>query len=146
MPYTAILQIPRRAQVGVELEATAPAASFDQRMRKDNAGDSRVKDIRVISAKLQSYEPSDFNLGNLVSVKIYMAKADGSNEVLVASRTDITPGVGGSLVLDIDNGKVLDEQGGQSKTQIRMVYKLHNHVNQNTSLRLVLGLSANPGK
>jgi len=145
-PYTAVLHIPRSAQTGVELQATATAASFDQRVQKDGTGSSNVKDVRVISAKLTSHDPSDFNLGNLVMVKIYIAKADGSNEVLVAFRTDITQESGGNLVLDIDNSRILDEQVREAKTKIRMVYKLHNHVNQNTSLRLVLGLSAHPGK
>jgi hypothetical protein len=144
-PFTVALKIPRSAQVGVELEATGTATSMDQNFSKNPGNSDRVKEVRVTSARLDSHDPSDFNIGNLVLVKIYLTKADGSGEVLVASRTDITAGVGNSLVLDIDNGKVLDEYIHAPTLKVRLVYKLHNHVNQNINLRLTLGVSANRG-
>jgi hypothetical protein len=73
-----------------------------------------------------------------------MAKADGSEEVLVASRSDITPLVGNGLVLDIDNSAFLDQRVREPKVRIRMVYKLRNHIDADASLHLVLGLGAYP--
>lgn len=144
-PYTATLTIPRSSAVGDELSVTGTASSFDQSIKKSGTNADQVSEVRVISAKLQSRDPSDFNIGNLVSAKVYLSKAGGKDEVLVASRTDITPGVGNSLVLDIENSASLDELIRDPKVQVKLVYKLHNHINQNTSVRVVLSLSANPG-
>ncbi|GAC1304010.1 MAG: hypothetical protein NVSMB24_10830 [Mucilaginibacter sp.] len=145
LPYTATLTIPRSSAVGEELSVTGPAGSFDQRINKAGNNADQVSDVRVVSAKLKAIDPSDFNLGNLVSAKVYLTRADGRNEVLVAERTDIMPGTGNSLVLDIEDTKQLDELLHDEKIQVKLVYKLHNHINQNTSVRVVLGLSANPG-
>ncbi|MDB4901196.1 MAG: hypothetical protein JWQ63_477 [Mucilaginibacter sp.] len=143
-PYTTTLVIPKSSQVGVELSASGTATSFDQSVSKDGNPGDKIKQVRIVSAKLQSKDPSDFNIGNLVSAKIYMSKTDGSEETLVASRTDITPDVGNSIVLDIDNSNLLDKIIREPKVKIRMVYKLHNHIYVTANLRLVLGLSANP--
>jgi hypothetical protein len=143
-PYRATLVIPKTSQVGVELSVSSTATSFDQNVSKDGNPGDKIKQVRIISAKLQSKDPSDFNIGNLVSAKIYMSKTDGSEEVLVASRTDITSDVGNSIVLDIDNSNLLDKIISEPKVKIRMVYKLHNHIYVTANLRLVLGLSANP--
>ncbi|MDB5090303.1 MAG: hypothetical protein JWR09_4297 [Mucilaginibacter sp.] len=98
----------------------------------------------MVSARLESKDPSDFNIGNLSLIKVYMAKADGSEEVLIASRTDITAGVGNGLVLDIDNSTFLDQRMRESQVRIKMVYKLRNHISTDASLHLVLGLGAYP--
>jgi hypothetical protein len=143
-PYTTTLVIPKSSQVGVELSVSGMATSFDQNVSKDGNPGDKIKQVRVVSAKLQSKDPSDFNIGNLVSVKVYISKTDGSDEFLVASRTDITPDVGNSIVLDIDNSNLLDKIISEPKVKIRMVYKLHNHIYVTANLRLVLGLSANP--
>jgi hypothetical protein len=143
-PYTATLVIPQTSQTRVELSVTGDATSFDQDISKNGNPGDKIKEVRIVSAKLQSREPSDFNIGNFTSVKVYMSKADTTDEVLVASRTDITPDVGNSMVLDIDNSHFLDEIIRGPKVKVRMVYKLHNHINVTANLRLVLSLRANP--
>jgi len=90
-PFTATLQIHRSAQVGVELEATGTATSIDQNFSKPPGNSDKVKEVRIKSATLDSRDPSDFNIGNLVLVKIYLTKADGSGEILVASRAEYYP-------------------------------------------------------
>jgi hypothetical protein len=77
-------------------------------------------------------------------IRIYMAKPDSTDEVMVASRTDITPEVGNSIVLDIDNSHFLDQLIRMPNVRIRMVYKLRNNISVDASMRLVLGLSAYP--
>jgi hypothetical protein len=144
-PYTATLTIPRSSAVGEELSVTGTASSFDQHINKAGNNADQVSDVRVVSARIRSVDPSDFNIGNLVSAKVYLSKANGKDEVLVASRMDITPGVGNSLVLDIEDTKQLDGLLHDEKMQLKLVYKLHNHINQNISVRVVLSLSANPG-
>jgi hypothetical protein len=143
-PYKTTIVVPKSSQVGVELSATGDASSFDQDISKNGNPGDKVKDVTIVSAKLQSKDPSDFNIGNFDSVKVYMSKADGSDEVLVASRTDITSGVGNSMVLDIDNSVFLDKIIREPKVKVRVAYKLHNHIDVTASLRLELGLSAHP--
>jgi hypothetical protein len=143
-PYTTTVVIPRSSPVGVEESVTGIATSFDQDFKKDGNNADKVSEVRMVSAKLQSKDPTDFNIGNLTSVKVYMAKADGSDEVLVASRTDITPKVGNTMVLDIDNSNFLDKHVREQQVKIRMVYKLRNHIDVNANMHLVLGLGAYP--
>lgn len=144
-PYTTTLVIPKSSQVGIDLSVTAMATSFDQDFTKDGNNGGKVSEVRVVSAKLQSKYPSDFNIGNLLSVHVYMAKADGNDEVIVASRTDITVGVGNNIVLDIDNAHFLDQLVREPRVKIRMTYKLRNPINVDANLHLVLGLGAYPG-
>ena len=143
-PYTATVVIPKTSRVGVEQEITGVATSFDQKISRDGNNASKLNDVRIVSAKIQSKDPSDFNIGNLTMLKVYIAKEDGSKEVLVASRTDITAGVGNSMVLDIDNTATLDEHMREQKIKVRLVYKLRNHIDANANLRLALSFGANP--
>ncbi|WP_428327865.1 hypothetical protein [Mucilaginibacter sp.] len=143
-PYTTTLQIPKSSKTGVVQSVTALATSFDQDFKKDGNNGAKVSEVRMVSAKLQSREPSDFNIGNLASVKIYMSKADGGDEVLVASRTDISAGAGNSIVLDIDNSNFLDKLVREPNIRIRMAYQLRNATIADVNLHLVLGLGAYP--
>jgi hypothetical protein len=145
-PYTTTLEIPKSSPVGVPLSVTGMATSFDQDFKKDGNNADKVSEVRMVSAKMESRDPSDFNIGNLAWVKVYMSKADSTDEVLVASRTDITPGVGNSMVLDIDNSAFLDQQVREPKVRIRMAYQLRNHIDINANLRVVLGLRAFPNR
>jgi hypothetical protein len=143
-PYTSNLTVSASSQTGSELTAISTATSFDQDFSKSGDDGERVSDVRIVSARLRSIDPSGFNIGNLVSAKFYMSNPDGSDEVLVASRTDITEGVGNSIVLDIDNANFLDKLVRMPNVRIRMVYVLRNKISTDASLRLVLGLSAYP--
>jgi hypothetical protein len=143
-PYTATLTIPATSEPGTEYTATSMATSYDQNFTKDGNNASRAGDARVVSAKLRSTDPSDFNIGNLMTVKFYMSKPDGKDEVLVASRTDITREVGNTMILDIDNSNFLDQLIREPNVKIRMVYKLRANIKTDASLRLVLGLSVYP--
>ncbi|HEY5325790.1 MAG TPA: hypothetical protein VIJ27_02225 [Mucilaginibacter sp.] len=145
-PYTTTLVIPKSSPVGVELSVTGEATSFDQDFKKGGNNADKVSEVRMVSARIESRDPADFNIGNLVWTKIYMSKADSSGEVMVASRTDISPMVGNSMVLDIDNSNFLDEQAREPKVRIRMVYRLRNHINVNANLHIVLGLGAFPNR
>jgi hypothetical protein len=145
-PYTTTLEIRKSSPVGVDVSVTGMANSFDQDFKKDGNNANKVSQVRMVSASLESRDPTDFNIGNLATVKIYMAKADSTDEVLVASRTDITPGVGNSMVLDIDNSNFLDQMVRQTGVRIRMVYKLRNPIDVNAHLHVVLGLGAFPNR
>ncbi|MBK0380137.1 hypothetical protein [Mucilaginibacter segetis] len=143
-PYTATLTIPASAEPGKMLTAISTGNSFDQNFTKDGNNSSRISEVHIVSAKMQSTLPADFNIGNLSSAKIYMAKENGEGEVLVASRTDIGPNSGNSIVLDIDNTHFLDELVREPSVRIRMVYQLRNKINADASLRVALSITANP--
>jgi len=143
-PYTTTLTIPATSQPGIRYTAINMATSFDQDFTKDGNNGNNISEVRIISAKLRSIDPTDFNIGDLASVKFYMSEPDGSEEVLVASRTDISQNVGNSMVLDIDNSHFLDELIRMPNVRIRMVYKLRNNITTDANLRLVLGLGAYP--
>jgi hypothetical protein len=143
-PYTTTVTIPQSSKTGEVLSVTGMATSFDQDFKKGGNNGAKISEVRMVSARLESKDPSDFNIGNLSLIKVYMAKADGSEEVLIASRTDITAGVGNGLVLDIDNSTFLDQRMRESQVRIKVVYKLRNHISTDASLHLVLGLGAYP--
>lgn len=143
-PYTTTLSIPASSKPGVEYAAISMANSFDQNFSKSGNNGSRVSQVRVISAKLRTEDPSDYNIGNLASVKIYLSKDDGMDEILVASRNDIGDNVGNNLVLDIDNTQLLDELVREPNIRVRMAYKLRKTIGSDASLHVILGLAAYP--
>ncbi|MES2112514.1 MAG: hypothetical protein V4577_27420 [Bacteroidota bacterium] len=145
-PYTTTVTIPQASKTGEELSVTAMATSFDQDFRKDGNNGEKVSEVRMVSAKMESTSPTDFNIGNLSMVKVFMSKADGSSEVLVASRTDIGPEAGNSIVLDIDNSTFLDQRMREPQVQVRLVYRLRKAISVSPSLHITLGLSAYPNR
>lgn len=145
-PYTANLVVPASSEIGKSYAAVSLATSFDQNFSKSGNNGNNVSEVSIISAKMQSADPVDFNLGNLKSVNIYMAKENGTDEVLVASRKNITAGVGNTLVLDIDNSQFLDALVREPDIRIKMVYELRKKINTDASLHLVLGINAYPAK
>jgi hypothetical protein len=139
-PYKTTIAVPKSSATNTPLSVS----SFDQDFNKNGNNADKVKNVHIVSAKIISDDPSDFDLGNFTSVKVYLAKSDGSDEIIVASRTDITPQVGGELVLDIDNTHTLDELIRAPDVKIRMEYVLHNHIYVNAHLKLVLSVRAAP--
>ena len=145
-PYTATLVIPASSATATTLTAVSQGTSFDQNFVKNGNNGSRISDVHITSAKMVATVPSDFNIGNLVFAKIYMAKANGDGEVLVASRTDIGANSGNNIVLDIDNTHFLDELVREKSVRIKMVYQLRKRISIDASLRVVLGITADPTK
>ena len=139
-PYTANMAIPASAKLGEAQTALSTANSFDQDFTKDGNNAGKISEVRIVSAKLESKDPSNYNIGNIVSLRVYMGKTDGSDEVLVAVRKDITPNVGNSIVLDIDNSHFLDDLVRQPGVRIRMVYLLRKAATVDVSLKVTLGL------
>jgi hypothetical protein len=143
-PYTTTVIIPPSSNIGAEQSVTGMATSFDQDFTKDGNNANKVNAVRIVSARLQSKAPSDFNIGNLKMIKVYMSKPNGEDEVLVASRTDITHDVGNSMVLDIDNSEFLDKLVREPEVKVRLLYRLRNAVDIPVNLHLILGLGAYP--
>lgn len=143
-PYTATLLIPASSRTGTNLSATSSANSFDQIFTGQGSNTEAVKEIRIASAKIVASNPSSQNLGVIKSIKIYLSRGDGSREILVASRTDISSSVGSSLVLDIDNSRFLDDYIKGSTVRVRMEYVLRESINSDASVKASLGFSVAP--
>jgi hypothetical protein len=145
-PYTATLTIPASAKEDVSQTAVSTGGSYDQKFAKNGNNANHLTNVRVKSATLKATNPSGYNIGDIASVKIYLAKADGTDEVLVASRSDIGPNVGNSITLDIDNTSALDQHVRQPNVRIKMVYKLRKKADVDVSLHIVLDITADAAK
>ncbi|HWD86998.1 MAG TPA: hypothetical protein VG367_02655 [Mucilaginibacter sp.] len=143
-PYTATLTVPAAAQAGAESSAISTANSFDQNFSKNGRMADRITLVRIVSAKLMSVDPTDYNIGNLSSVRIYLSKGNGDDEMLVAQRSDISPNAGNNIVLDIDNSKMLDELVREPSIRVRMAYKVRQSYRIDANVHVVLGLAAYP--
>jgi hypothetical protein len=143
-PYTTSFTVPATSQPGNEYSAISIATSFDQNFSKNGNNADKITLVRVVSAKLMSLEPTDYNIGNLVSVKIYLSKDDGKDEILVANRSDISANAGNNIVLDIDNSKYLDQLVREPNIRVRMAYKVRHTYKVDVNLHVVLGLAAYP--
>ena len=146
IPYTATLTIPASAEVSVTHSAIGEAKSFDQNFALNGISVGKVSEVSIISAKLESTTPDDYNLGNLSWIKIYVSKDDSKNEVLVASRTDISATTGNTLILDAISTQFLDQYVREKDIKIRMTYQLRNKPTTDVSLHLVMGMNAYPGE
>jgi len=141
-PYTSTLVVPASSKAGSTGSAISMATSFDQNFGRNNA--DRIKMVRIVSAKLMSTEPADYNLGNLSEVRIYLSDNEGQQEVMVASRSDIGANVGNDVVLDIDNSNMLDELVREPQIRVGMAYKVRKASKTDASVHVVLGLAAYP--
>ncbi len=144
LPYTTTLTIPASAVVGTQQSAISMAKSFEQNFSISGKGGQYITQVSVISAKLMSTEPATYNLGNLSSVKIYVSKTDGQDEVLVAFRTDIVGDAGNNIVLDTDNKIFLDRLIKEKEIRVRMAYTLRQKVDTDVNVFLALGVNAYP--
>ena len=143
-PYTATLLVPRSSATNSTLSATSQASSLDQIFTGQGSNTDAVKDIRIASAKIEATSPSSQNMGAFKSIRIYLSRGDSSSEIMVASRNDIGANVGSSIMLDIDNSRLLDDYIKGSTVRVRMEYVLRDALSVDLSLRASLGFSVAP--
>ncbi|MEO6851602.1 MAG: hypothetical protein ABI203_05710 [Mucilaginibacter sp.] len=143
-PYTTTLVVPAFAKPGIEYSAISVATSFDQNFTKNGDNGDKIARVRVTSAKLMSVSPTDYDIGNLASVKVYLSKEGSNDEIMVASRSDIGENAGNNIVLDIDNSQLLDELMREPGIRVRMAYKVRKPFDRDVSLHIVVGMNAYP--
>ena len=143
-PYTAILQVPASGRVNTTLSSTSQASSFDQIFTGQGSNTEAVKNVRIASAKLEATSPSGQNMGVFKSIRLYISRGDSSSEIMIASRQDIGPSVGNSIMLDIDNSRLLDEYIKGSTVKVRMQYVLRDALVSDVTVRTSLGFSVAP--
>jgi hypothetical protein len=142
LPYTATLIIPAGTSTGTMRSAVSPASSADQIF--GGSSNSQIKEVRISNARIEASSPSNQNLGVFSTIRLYLSRGDGSGEVLVASRNDISANAGSSIVLDIDNSRFLDDIIKSSSARVRMEYVLRNSLNADVSVKASLGFTSNP--
>lgn len=140
-PYTATLVVPASSAPGTTLSATSSASSFDQIFGNQN-GANYVKEVRVASARVEASNPSGQNLGVFKAIKLYVV--NGSGEVMVASREDISPNAGSSVVLDVNSARFVDDYIRGTDVRIRMEYVLRNQFNSDISVRASVNFNSAP--
>lgn len=140
-PYTASLSVPAGAVADETMSVSSSATSLDQ-LFGNQSGSEYVKDIRVANLKLDAVIPRDQNLGVFKSISIYLVAGD--KEVMIASRKDIGSSIGGNLVLDVDNSRLVDEYVKGNNIKVRMEFVLRNNLTSAITLRSAINFSAMP--
>lgn len=141
-PYTSTLVIPASSQTGRVFSATSTASSIDQIFTGSGSNTSQISQVRIASAKIEAISPSNQNLGVFKSIHVYLL--NGSSQVLVASRNDVSATTGSSLVLDIDNSKFLDDYVKSGNLSVRVDYVLQSNLNVDLSMKASLGFNTSP--
>ncbi|OAQ39112.1 hypothetical protein A5893_10605 [Pedobacter psychrophilus] len=141
-PYTSNLIIPASSNVGSTLSATSSASSFDQIFTGSGSNTDQITQVRISSAKIESVNPSNQNLGVFKSINIYLV--NGSQQTLVANRKDVSATVGNSLVLDINNSKFLDDYLKSGTVRVKMEYVLQSGLSVDLSVKASLGFNSSP--
>lgn len=143
-PYTASLVIPASAKSNTTLSATSTAGSFDESVGNVN-GSKYIKDVRIASARLMATNPRDKSMGMFKSVKIFISNGASKEEVMVASRNDVSAHIDSDLVLDIDNSRFVDKYIQGNTVKVRMEYVLRDGLSTDVSVKTSLSFSASPG-
>lgn len=143
-PYTATLLVPHDSKVDAVLSSTSQASSFDQVFTGQGSNTEAVKDVRIASARLDATGSSGQSMSVFRTIRMYISRGDSSSEVMVASREDIGENIGSSIMLDIDNSKVLDTYIKGTTVRVRMEYVLRSVLPADMSLKASLGFSVAP--
>ena len=143
-PYTATLAVPASSRTNTTLSATSQASSFDQIFTGQGSNTDAIKDVRIASARIDATSPSGQNMGAFKTIRMYISRGDSSSEVMVASRDDIGSSVGSSIMLDIDNSRLLDGYIKGATVRVRMEYILRSALTADVSLKTSLGFSVAP--
>lgn len=143
-PYTATLLVPASSRTNTTLSSTSQASSFDQIFTGQGSNTDAIKDVRISSARIDAISPSGQNMGAFKSIRMYISRGDSSSEIMVASREDIGTSVGSSIMLDIDNSRLLDDYIKGSTVRVRMEYVLRSALTADVSVKSSLGFSVAP--
>lgn len=140
-PYTANVLVSTGVPANKEVSSTATASNVQTWVGGNN--NAQIKDVRISDAKISVVSPSGGSLNALKSVKVYIS-SNGTNEKLVASRSDISTN-SSSLNLDLNNdGGFLDSIVKSTGLTVRTVYELKNQTTSDMNLKVSLNFSSVP--
>lgn len=136
-PYNANFLVASGSSANQQLSSVSVAQSINQ----ISGASANVKDIRVSNATLTL--PTNASVGIFQSVKVYLS-ANGSNEVLAASRENISDNVGSTLTLDVNSSQTLDNMMRAGAIQQRFVYVLKQSPTSDISVKTSVNFSSVP--
>jgi hypothetical protein len=136
-PYNANFLVTSGSPSNTQLSAVSAATSINQ----ISGASANVKDIRVSTATLTV--PNSTNTGIFKSVRVYLSSG-GSNEVLVASRENISDSSGSTLSLDVNTSQTLDYIMKSGNVQQRLVYVLKQSPTTDISVKTSISFSSVP--
>jgi len=140
-PYTANVLVSTGVPANKEVSSTATASNVQTWVGGNN--NAQIKDVRISDAKISVVSPTGGSLNALKSVKVYIS-SNGTNEKLVASRSDISTN-SSSLNLDLNNdGGFLDSIVKSTGLTVRTVYELKNQTTSDMNLKVSLNFSSVP--
>jgi len=140
-PYTTNVLISTGVPADKEVSSTATASNVQTWVGGNN--NAQIRDVRISDAKISVVSPTGGNLSALKSIKVYIS-SDGTNEKLVASRTNIST-TSSSLNLDLNNDTgFLDSIVKSTGLNVRTVYELKNQTSSDMNIRVALNFSSIP--
>lgn len=140
-PYTASLLVPKTDKIDTVLSVGSRASTFDQIFSGYGSNTKAIKNVRLASVKIDTNAPVGQSFGVFKSLKIYISRGDSNKELLIASRNEISPTVGSSIMLDADNTLLLDDFIKGATVRIRMEYELRNSISADINMKASLALS-----
>ncbi len=144
--YDTSFTVPSESNVNLPLDVFTPEITTDSE-NQFQVNDTRkdlIEKITLTSLELIITAPEDEDFGFLKSVQVFM-KAEGLNEIMIASKEDIPENIGNLLVLDTVDEDLKeyikkDEFSLNPKCSLEL---RHEDLNGNTSVRF-LGFSVAP--
>lgn len=140
-PYTSNVIIPKTDRIDTVLFVRSQASTLDQIITGYGSNTKSIKDVRLASVKVDANSPAGQSLGIFKFIKIYISRGDSSKELLIASRNEISPSIGSTILLDVDSAVTIDEFIKGSTVRIRMEYELRNSIVNEINLKTSLDLS-----
>ncbi|MBB6273501.1 hypothetical protein HDF26_003961 [Pedobacter cryoconitis] len=141
-PYTATLVIPKTSKADAVTSVTSTASSFDETFG-NQSGSDYIRDVRIAAAKIIASDPNDKSMGMFKSIKVFVSNGVG-DEIMVASRSDVSEHIGSSLVLDIDNSIFIDKYVKGNSLKVRLEYVLRGTLTTDVRVKTTLNFSSSP--
>lgn len=137
-PYNTNFVIAAKSSANLPLTTIGLGNSINQITGATN----NVQNIKLnnATATITSNEQS---IGIFKSIKIYISNGSG-NEVLIASRENISSNIGNSMALDINNSANLDQIMKSGNVQEKLVYELKSSPVADIKLKTSLQFSSEP--
>lgn len=139
-PYTANVLVSTGVPANKEVSSTATASNVQTWFGGNN--NAKIKDVRISDAKISVVTPTNGNLSDFKSIKVYVSSS-GTGEKLVASRSNISTS-SSSLNLDLNDTGFLDEVVKSTGLTVRTVYELKNQTSSDMNIKVALNFSSVP--
>lgn len=135
-PYNTNFTIAEKTPSNTVLSLVATGNSINQL----TGTSSNVQNIKLSNATA-TVTSNDQSIGIFKSIKVYISSGSG-NDILVASRENISNNIGNSLALDIDNTINLDNMMKSGNLQEKIVFELKSSPVADLKLKTSLQFSS----